>query len=95
MGKLNLYRRAPGGPWWADFYDRNGERIRRSTKVRDEKAAQVIAGQWLRDDEMCRAGMMPVARAHLDAGFAAHVNDWARSRIARHPEEGARRYVDN
>ena len=95
MGKLNLYRRTPGGPWWADFYDRNGERVRRSTKVRDEKAAQVIAGSWLRDDEMSRAGMMPVARAHLEAPFATHVNDWARSRISKHPEEGSRRYVEN
>lgn len=86
-----LYQR--GGVWWGDFTDRNGRRIRKSTKVRDKKAAGIIVAQWVKDDEYARAGLMPIDPKWRDLPLKTHVDDWCAAMIADKPEEGERRYV--
>lgn len=52
---MQLYKR-PGSPfWWADFTPPGGERIRRSTRCRDRKAAARILREWTRAAEHATA----------------------------------------
>jgi integrase len=44
---MRLYKR--GRTWWGWFYE-NGERVARSTKCHDRKAAEAVAREWERDN---------------------------------------------
>lgn len=79
MGRL--FKRAGSDVWWADWRDETGRRRRESTKVRDERAARQILAQRERDAELARAGLMPVAREHLERPILEHVAEWADSRL--------------
>lgn len=48
MPSSRLYRKVPGGSWYAWFYV-NGARVRRCTKVRDRRAAEAILRGWERE----------------------------------------------
>src|SRR3989338_6828405 len=44
---MRLFKR--DGVWYAQIYGLDGERIQRSTRCHDKKAAEAIARQWERD----------------------------------------------
>lgn len=40
---MRLYQRKKHGTWWCEFYDARGERVRRTTKCKDARAAELAA----------------------------------------------------
>lgn len=53
MGEL----RKRGDVWHADYVDRDGRRVRRSTKMRDKQKAAKVLAAWESGEHMVRAGI--------------------------------------
>ena len=58
MARL-VYQRKPGGVYWCDIYDKDGKRIRRSTRCMDEAAAVMARLQM---EEKAKAGALSAGR---------------------------------
>ncbi len=53
-----LYRRTPGGAWWAWYTDSTGARVRFSTTSTDKEAAAKLLAEAEHDDvEQAAAGL--------------------------------------
>ncbi len=50
-----LYKR--GKTWWCDYYDRDGQRVRKSTKMRDKQLAQKVLDSYEVDEKLAERGV--------------------------------------
>ncbi|MGN6547675.1 MAG: hypothetical protein ACTHK7_21680, partial [Aureliella sp.] len=57
-----LYKR--GGLWYADFVDRDGNRIRKSTKMRDKQLASKVLARWETDERLTEFGVKQNTKHH-------------------------------
>ena len=56
MGKL--YKRA-SGTWYCDYVDRDGQRVRKSTKFRDKQLAAKALAKWENEERLVALGLKP------------------------------------
>lgn len=52
-----LYKRS--GKWYADYVDRDGQRIRRCTKMKDKQLASKVLSKWENDERSVEFGLKP------------------------------------
>jgi integrase len=70
---MRVYKRKGSRSWQAEYYE-NGERVQKSTRCHDKKAAEARARQWERD------AADPLSAALRDATLRDSLEDWIRSR---------------
>lgn len=57
---MRIYRRNGSSKWWAQWYDQNGRRHRKSTGTDDKNLAQALAAKWQQESFMeHHFGIMP------------------------------------
>lgn len=82
-----LYRRTAKGPWQAEFTAYDGQRVQRSTKVRDKKTAQSILNHWEHEAGQRASGMIDPRLERLAAqsirNVDEHIDEWINSLKAK------------
>jgi len=61
MGEL--YKRDNASAWYADYIDRDGKRIRKSTKMKDKQLAKKVLAMWEDGERQIEVGLKSASRA--------------------------------
>lgn len=61
MGKL--YKQENGATWYADYIDRDGKRVRKSTKMKDKQLANKVLSKWENDEREIEQGIKSASKA--------------------------------
>jgi site-specific recombinase XerD len=60
MGEL--YKRESGATWYADYVDRNGKRVRKSTKMKDKQLAKKVLAMWEDFERQIEVGLKSASK---------------------------------
>ena len=94
-GQGSLFKRPPGRPWIASWFDHNGKRRERSTRTTDRRASERILAKQVADEALRRDGIIDSRKDRFSDDNRKHFVEQIRAYIGHCRHAGhAPRHVD-